>query len=137
MPVDPATAASRYTQSAGTAQTRWTEGIQSSTKDVGQLAAAQSNKMLQGVQAAISSGYWQRRVVEGGQKWKANSLAKAGNYGTGIGQAGTAYQQGYAAFWQAMAGPYQQLQNMPKTTLADSIARATYWIQAAASYQKP
>jgi hypothetical protein len=137
MPVDPATAAQRYAAAAGTAQTRYTEGVQASTKDVGQLAAAQAPKMLQGVQNAINTGYWQRRVVEGGAKWKANTIAKASNYANGIQQGQTAYQQGYSAFWQAMAGPYQQLQNMPKTTLADSIARATYWIQAAASYQKP
>ena len=45
--------------------------------------------MLNGVTQAVSSGYWARRVVEGGAKWKGNSLAKAANYGTGIGQART------------------------------------------------
>lgn len=137
MPIDAATAAQRYTQSAGTAQTRWQEGIQASTKDVGQLAAAQAQKMLNGVTQAVSSGYWARRVVEGGAKWKGNSLAKAANYGTGIGQAGTAYQQGYASFWNYMGPYWQQLQSMPKGSLADSINRATFWIQTSASYQKP
>jgi hypothetical protein len=76
-------------------------------------------------------------MQEGSAKWKPNSLAKAQNYVTGVSTAGSAYQQGYTAFWNAMSGPYQQLLNMPKNSLADSIARATFWIQSAASYQKP
>jgi len=137
MPIDAATAAQRYASAAGTAQTRYTEGVQATTKDVGQLAAAQAQKMLNGVTQAVTSGYWARRVVEGGASWKANTVAKAGNYATGIQQGQTKYQQGYASFWNYMGPYYSQLQNMPKTTLADSIARATFWIQTAAAYQKP
>jgi hypothetical protein len=137
MPIDAATAAQRYTASAGTAQQRWQEGIQASTKDPGQLAAQQAQKMLNGVTQAVTSGYWARRVVEGSAKWKPNSLAKASNYGTGIGQAGTAYQQGYASFWNYMGPYWQQIQAMPNNTVSDAVARATAWITLSSQYQKP
>ena len=133
---DAATAGQRYSQSAGTAATRWTEGIQATTVQPGQLAAAQIQKYLTNVQAAAASGYTARRMQEGDAKWKANSLAKASNYSTGIQQGATAYQQGYQAFWNYMGPYWQQLQNMPKTSLQDSIARATFWIQTSAQYQK-
>lgn len=137
MPIDAATAAQRYAASAGTAVTRYTEGVQATNKDVGQLAAAQAQKMLTNVSQAVTSGYWARRVIEGGQKWKANTVAKAGNYSTGIQQGSQAYQQGYASFWNYMGPYWNQLQSMPSNNLSDSIARATFWITNAANYQKP
>lgn len=137
MPIDAATAAQRYSAAAPTAQTRYTEGVQATNKDVGALAAAQASKMLAGVTQAVTSGYWARRVQEGGQKWKANTIAKASNYATGIQQGATAYQQGYTQFWNYMGPYWQQLQSMPKNSTADSIARATFWIQNASNYQKP
>lgn len=137
MPLDPASAAQRYSAAASTAGTRWTEGIQATTVDPGQRAAAAIQKYINNVNAAASSGYTARRMQEGSAKWKPNSLAKASNYVTGVQSGANAYQQGYTNFWNAMSGPYQQLLNMPKNSLADSIARATFWIQSAASYQKP
>ena len=137
MPLDAATAAQRYSASAGTAVTRYTEGVQATNKDVGQLAAAQAQKMLTNVSQAVTSGYWARRVIEGGAKWKANTVAKAGNYSTGIQQGAQAYQQGYAAFWNYMGPYWNQLQSMPSNNISDSIARATFWITNSANYQKP
>lgn len=137
MPVDAGTAGQRYKDSATTAQQRYTAGITATTKDVGQLAAAQAQKMLNGVTAAVTSGFWARRVVEGGATWKQNSLDKANNYGTGINAGASKYQAGYQNFWNYMGPYWQQLQNMPKNNLGDSVARATFWIQTSAAYQKP
>jgi len=134
--LDASTAAQRWQQSASGAQTRYTEGVQATQKDPTALAAAQASKMLQGVQQAITSGRWQRRLAEvGPQGWKSATLAKANNYSTGIAASGNKYQQGYGAFASYMQ-PYQnQIQSMPKNSLADSIARATAWIQNAANYK--
>src|SRR5690348_3672553 len=136
MPIDAATAAQRYGQSAGTAQTRWTEGIQATNKSPGALAAQQIQKYLTNVNQAAASGYTARRMQEGDARWKPNSLAKASNYGTGITQGVSAYQAGYQAFWNYMGPYWQQLQSMPKTSLQDSISRATFWITTASQYQK-
>lgn len=136
--LDAATAQSRWQQGASAGQTRYVEGVQSTPKDPTALAVAQSQKMLNGVTQAVTSGYWQRRLADVGKAgWQSATVAKAANYGTGIQASGTKYQQAYQNFW-AYATPYlNQVQSMPKTTLADSIARATAWIQAAAGYQKP
>lgn len=134
--LDSATAAQRWQQAASTAQTRYTEGVQNTQKDPTALAAAQASKMLAGVQQSITSGRWQRRLAEVGRAgWQSATLAKANNYSTGIAASGTKYQQGYGAF-AAYMQPYQnQIQSMPKNSLADSIARATAWIQNAANYK--
>jgi hypothetical protein len=134
--LDAATAAQRWQSAASTAQTRFTEGVQNTQKDPTALAAAQAQKMLNGVQQAITSGRWQRRLSEVGQAgWKSATLAKANNYSTGIQASGSKYQQGYGAF-AAYMQPYQnQIAGMPKNSLADSIARATAWIQNAANYR--
>lgn len=136
--VDSATAQQRWQAAAGSAQQKFTEGVQTTSKDPTALAAAQSQKMLNGVTQAVTSGYWQRRLADVGKAgWQAATVAKAANYGTGIQASGTKYQQGYQNFWN-YATPYlNQVLGMPKNTLADSIARATAWIQAAAGYQKP
>lgn len=136
--VDAATAQQRWQSAAGAAQTKYVDGVQSTSKDPTALAAAQAQKMLNGVTQAVSSGYWQRRLADVGKSgWQSATVAKAANYGTGIQASGTKYQQGYTAFWN-YATPYlNQVLGMPKTSLADSIARATAWIQAAAGYQKP
>ena len=134
--LDSATAAQRWQSAASTAQTRYTEGVQNTSKDPTALAAAQAQKMLNGVQQAVTSGRWQRRLSEVGKAgWQSATLAKANNYSTGIAAGGTKYQQGYGAF-AAYMQPYQnQINSMPKNSLADSIARATAWIQNAANYR--
>lgn len=138
MVVDAATAQQRWQAAAGTAQQKYVDGIRTTTKDPTALAAAASQKMLNGVTQAVTSGYWGRRLAEvGKQGWQAASEAKASNYSTGIQASGTKFQQGYQQFW-SYATPYlAQVQAMPNNSLADSIARATAWITAAAGYQKP
>ena len=135
--LDATTAAQRWQQSASGAQQRFTEGVQATSKDPTALAAAQAQKMLNGVQQAITSGRWQRRLAEVGQQgWKSATLAKANNYSVGIQASGTKYQQGYGAFASYMQPFQNQLDSMPKNSLADSIARATFWIQNAAAYKQ-
>jgi hypothetical protein len=120
------------------AQPKWLAGVQGTAVDPTAAAAAAANKMLLGVQNAVNSGYWARRLADVGKAgWQAACQAKQNNYGTGIAAGQTKYEQGYTAFWNYM-GPYlTQIQAMPKVTLADSIARATAFITDAAAYQKP
>lgn len=135
--LDATTAAQRWQQSAAGAQQRYTEGVQSTPKDPTSLAAAQAQKMLNGVQQAVTSGRWQRRLAEVGKAgWQTATLAKANNYSVGIQASGTKYQQGYQQFASYMQPFQNQLDSMPRNSLADSIARATFWIQNAAAYKQ-
>jgi hypothetical protein len=131
--VDAATAAARYQQAAGTAQTRWVEGVAATTKDPGQAAAAAQNRLLVGFQNAVNSGLWARRVQEGGSlaNWKQKSQDKANNYSVGINSAQAAYQQGYTAFWNYMQAYYPTIVSNP-----DPKSRMNAWFDAASAYQK-
>jgi hypothetical protein len=135
---DPAATAQKWVTAAGASGQAFVDGVQRTTKDPTALAAAAAQKMLAGVQAAITSGYWQRRLQEvGAAGWKAAVQAKAANYAVGVQASQTKYQQGITAFWNYMGPTLAQIEAMPKVTLQDSIARATAWITAAAAYQKP
>src|SRR3954452_16493775 len=86
-------AVTRWTQSAGTAQTRFTEGVQSTTVDPTQLAIAAQAKLLQGFNEAVQSGRWARNLAQvGAGGWKQATLAKANNYSTGIAAGAGKYQ---------------------------------------------
>lgn len=127
-----------WLNAAPQATQNYVAGINSTTVDPTALAAAQAQKALLNYSAVINSGEWARRLADAGQaKWKQQSIAKQANYGVGYQAGQTAYEQGYTAFWNYMTPYLNQLYSMPKTTLADSIARATFFIQNAAGYQKP
>lgn len=131
-------AGASWLQGAQGAQPKWLQGVQTTTADPTALAAQAANKMLLGVQNAVNSGYWARRLADVGKSgWQAACQAKQNNYGTGIAAGQNKYEAGYTAFWNYAGPQLQSVLSMPKVTLADSIARATAWIQAAAAYQKP
>lgn len=135
---DPAATAQKWSQAAATAQAAFADGVQRTTKDPTALAAAAAQRMLSGVQQAVTSGYWQRRLQEvGSAGWKAAVLAKQANYGVGVAAAQSKYQQGIQSFWNYMGPTLAQIESMPDNTLQDAIARSTAWITAAAAYQKP
>lgn len=130
--------AQKWVQRAAAAGPAYVAGVQNTTKDPTALAAAQAQKMLNGVTSAVTSGYWQRRLADVGKSgWTAAVVAKQANYGVGVGAAETKYAAGIQNFWNYMGPTLSQIDAMPKATIADSIARATLWIQTSAGYQKP
>ena len=74
---DAATAAARWVGAAGTAQQRFTEGVQSTTKDPTALAVNAQAKMRQNVVAAIDSGRWARGLQKAGKAGIALCVEKA------------------------------------------------------------
>jgi hypothetical protein len=123
---DLATTVSRWQQSAGTAQTRYTEGIQSTQKDVTGLAVAAQQKMLTNVVDSIQSGRWARGLQKGGTPfWKQQSIAKANNFSTGIAAGVPAYQSAMQVWLPIIEATAAQVQSMPNNSFADSIARMT------------
>ena len=132
------TAGQSWLNGAQGAQPKWLQGVQTTVNDPTALAAAASNKMLLGVQNAVNSGFWARRLADVGKAgWQAACQAKQNNYGTGIAAGQSKYEAGYTAFWNYMGPQLQTILAMPKNSLADSIARSTAFINQAAAYQKP
>src|SRR5258706_14637137 len=118
------TTVTRWQQSAGTAQTRFTEGVQSTTKDPTQLAIQARAKMLQGFNASVQSGRWERNLAAVGQAgWKSATLAKANNYSTGIAAGGQKFQAAMSTWLPIINSASQQVQSMPNNSFADSLAR--------------
>lgn len=121
---DVATTVSRWQQSAGTAQTRFTEGVQATTKDPTQLAVAAQNKLLQGFNDSVQSGRWARNLAAVGQAgWKSATLAKANNYSTGIQAGAPKFQAAMQTWLPIINSASAQVQSMPNNSFADSLAR--------------
>lgn len=130
MPIpDAATVAGRWAQSAAQAQTKFTEGVQATTKDPTALAIQQQQKLLQNFTQAVTNGRWQRGLQAVGQQgWKAATVAKANNYSTGISASQQKYAEAIAPVLAIEAQLQSQIQSMPKATLQDSINRASAWM---------
>jgi len=120
--------AQRWASSAGMAQQRFTDGVQSTSKDPTALAIQQQNKLAANFAQSVQSGRWARNLGKvGKQGWQAATVAKAGNYGTGIAASQTKYEQAIGPVLQVEASLQSQIAGMPNATLADSIARMAAW----------
>jgi hypothetical protein len=117
-------AVTRWTQSAGTAQTRFTEGVQSTTVDPTQLAIAAQPKLLSGFNDAVQSGRWARNLAAvGAGGWKTATLAKANNYSTGIAAGAGKYQSAMQTWGPIIDGAAARVATMPNNSFADSVNR--------------
>lgn len=126
---DAATVADRWAQSASQAQTRFTEGVQSTQVDPTALAIAQQAKLVTNFNQAVSNGRWQRALQRSGkQGWQAATVAKAQNYSTGVQASRSKYAEAIAPVLAIEAQLQSQIQSMPKATLQDSIARSVAWM---------
>jgi|SRR5438128_5826189 len=126
--VDAATAAARWVAAAGQAQVRYTEGVQSTTKDPTALAVAQQAKLTQNFNAAVASGRWSRALQRVGKAgWQTAAIAKAANYSTGINASQDKYLAAIGPVLQIEAQLQQQIASMPSATLQDSINRMAAW----------
>jgi hypothetical protein len=123
---DLATTVQRWVASAGTAQQRYSEGVQATNVDVVGRAVAAQAKLLTNVTQAISSGRWARRLSDVGTAgWKAQTLAKASNYSTGIAAGEQKYQQAMQTWLPIITSAAASVQSMPNTSFQDSLNRMT------------
>jgi hypothetical protein len=131
MATDVATAVERWKAGASVGQQRYTEGIQSTTKDPVALAIAQQSKLVANFSQSVSSGRWARNLAKTGKVgWQAASLAKASNWGTGIAAGADKYQTAMGVWLPIINQAAAQVQSMPKATIGDSAARATAFMTA-------
>jgi len=125
MATDLATTVSRWQSSASSAQTRYTEGIQSTTKDPTALATAAQAKLLVGFNDAINSGRWARNLqAVGAQGWKSAAVAKAANYSTGIAAGVNKYQSAMQTWLPIIQSSAQQVASMPNNSFQDAVNRS-------------
>lgn len=122
---------SNWANSAGAAQQNYTAGIQSTTKDPTQLAIAAQGALLANFSQAVTSGRWANNLAKAGKsKWQANSVAKAGNYSTGI-QAGQGnYQTAMQTWLPLIQSAAAAVRSMPSGSIAASNARSAAFATA-------
>lgn len=117
----------KWAANAGGAQQAYTDGINNTTVDPTALAVANESGYLSGVQAAVSSGFWRRRLQAVGKAgWQAAAVAKAGNYGTGISAGKDKFQSGMSTWLPVIQQTGVTAKAMPGQTIDQRIARSAY-----------
>ena len=118
-----------YPASAPTAQADWLTGIQNTTVDPTQLAAAAGQQAVANYTQAWTSGRVAAGLLRSGkQGWIAGATAKQQNYATGIQNAGPAYQTAMQTWLPIIDQAAATVKAMPSGTLAASQARASQFM---------
>lgn len=115
----------KYSTNASGAQQAYTDGIDNTTVDPTQLAAAKQAEYLAGVQASVN--LWRANLLKVGKTgWQNAAKAKAGNYGTGI-QAGLPkYAASMQTWLPAIQAAGVAARAMPGATLQQRLQRSNY-----------
>jgi hypothetical protein len=115
----------KYSTNASGAQGAYTDGITNTSVDPTALAAARQAEYLAGVQASVN--LWRANLLKTGKAgWQSASIAKAGNYGTGI-QAGLPkYASAMQTWLPRIQAAGSAAKAMPGATLQQRIARSAY-----------
>lgn len=117
----------KWASNAGSSQQAYVDGIESTTVDPTALAVANEQGYLQGVQQAVQSGLWRRRLQQVGKAgWQAAAVAKAGNFGTGIAAGRPKYERAMQTWLPAIQAAGVAAKAMPGATLDQRIARSAY-----------
>ena len=115
----PQAGAAKWSTNTAGAQTAYTDGVQGTSVDVMGKAIAAAPQAAANYAQSISSGAWARAIQASGgtANWKAMTVAKAGNFSTGV-SVGTpkyaaAAQKLYPAIEQIVNGlPARQAGNL-------------------------
>jgi hypothetical protein len=120
-------AVDRWKAGAGAGQQRYVEGIQTTESDPVAAAIRAQGAMVSNFNESVTSGRWARNLgAVGKQGWQAASIAKAGNYGTGIATGGDKYQAAMQTWGPIIDSVAAAARQMPSGTLQQNLARANY-----------
>lgn len=120
----------KWAANAGGAQGAFTDGVNNTTVDVVGRAIAQESVLLQNFNQAVTSGRWAQSLTASGgtANWKAKTVAKASNYGTGIAAAKGKFQSAMTKLLPYIQQGQTMIEAMPSGSIAASKNRATAWI---------
>ena len=124
--------------SAGVAagQTKYTAGVQNTTKDQAALAVAAQAKALAAYTASLTSGEWARRLLaRGSSYWRSQSLAKASRYGASA-STGKANYQSAASQLYPFEQQLQQQIDAARANGATAIQLVQMWMDGMAQFKQ-
>jgi hypothetical protein len=115
----------KWAANAGGAQQAYVDGIQNTTVDPTALAIANEAGYLSGVQQSV--GLWRARLAATGRTgWQTASVAKAGNYGTGISAGTPKFERGMTTWLPIIQQTGAAAKQMPGATLQQRLQRSNY-----------
>lgn len=126
-----AQATAKWQSGVASAGPAYTAGVQNSADWAAATAGAES-AMVAGFQQAAADGRITRGIQSRGTAgWRSRTLAKAGNWQTGVQQGSSAYSQAYTAKLQPMieAG-LSAISSMPRGGYAANKARLNAYLDA-------
>ena len=132
----PSQVADKWATNTSNAQQAFKDGVNSVTTSPTSQAALAGDRMVQGVQQAVSSGRWAAALnAVTLDSWKQSMLSKGAARISGGVQAAKPKMTAFMTSWLPYeAALSQRIQAMPKGTLADSQARANAAIAYNAAY---
>ena len=117
----------KWAQNSGAAQQAFVDGVNNTSVDPTALAIANEQGYLSGVQQAVQSGYWRRRLQQVGKAgWQQATVAKAGNYGTGIAAGRAKFEAAMGTWLPIIQQTGNAAKAMPGQTLDHRIARSAF-----------
>jgi hypothetical protein len=117
----------KWAANAGGAQQAYVDGIEGTTVDPTALAVQNEAGYLSGVQQAVSSGLWRRKLqAVGRQGWMTASIAKASNFGTGIAAGQAKYERAMQTWLPEIQRVGAAAKAMPGQTIDQRLARSAY-----------
>lgn len=138
MAKDPTSVAAKWATNLGAATQSMQDGVNGVQTAPTQLAAAQADRYVQGVQQAVSSGSWQKALQNVSlQSWQQSMLQKGiPRVASGANQA-----KGKFATFMSKLLPYQQnlqaqLAATPRGDLQTNIQRMIMWANGMAQFSK-
>lgn len=127
MAKDLSTVVRKWTANASGAQQAYVDGIEATTVDPTALAVQNEQGYLQGVQQAVSSGLWRRKLQAVGRAgWMTASVAKAGNFATGIAAGADKYERSMQTWLPRIQQVGAAAKAMPGQTIEQRLARSAY-----------
>ncbi len=127
----------KYAKRTKAAVSEMEAGIKAVTEAPGKAAALQSERWIQALQKAQSTGKWAKRVASVTlDQWKEAMINKGlSRVAAGVDNC----QDKYVNFAEQLI-PFQttlkeKIRKMPNTTLEDSISRASAWIRGMADFK--
>jgi hypothetical protein len=131
MPKDLATTVANWTNGASGAQQKFVEGVQRTDVDPTQRAIAAQGALVNNFVQSVQSGRWARNLSQVGKAgWQAATVAKAGNYGTGIAAGADRYSTAMQTWLPIIDSAAASARAMPSGTLAQNLARANAFATA-------
>lgn len=117
----------KWRNNASSAQQSYVDGINNTTVDPTALAIANEAGYLSGVQQAVQSGLWRRKLQAVGKAgWQQASINKASNYGTGIAAGADKFQTAMGTWLPIIQQAGHAAKQMPGQTIDQRIARSAF-----------